>query len=217
MVNQNDSRASTSGLGLSGVDVSRETDSKLQAYDAMLHKWQKAVNIVSPSTLSDSLNRHFVDSLQILPLLPKNTKTLYDLGSGGGFPGMVLAIAAPDIEVSLIESDRKKCSFLSSVSRETLSPTTVVNTRIESAALPAPDVVTARALADLTQIFTWCLHWAEENPNLTFLLPKGRNVAQEIADAEEKFSFDYEQVSSKTSDESSIIIVYKLRTRLPKA
>ena len=79
---------------VAGVNVSRETDSKLHEYDAILHKWQKAVNIVSPSTLNDSLNRHFIDSLQILPLIPKEAKTLYDLGSGGGFPGMVLAIAA---------------------------------------------------------------------------------------------------------------------------
>jgi 16S rRNA (guanine527-N7)-methyltransferase len=217
MVNQSDSRSANSGLSLSGVNVSRETESKLQTYDAMLHKWQKAVNIVSPSTLGDSLNRHFVDSLQILPLLPKNTKTLYDLGSGGGFPGMVLAIAAPEIQVSLIESDRKKCSFLSSVSRETVSPATVINERIENAKLPAPDVVTARALADLTLLFTWCIDWAEENADLVLVLPKGRNAAQEIAQAEDSFSFEYKEIPSKTSDESSIIIVYKLRARLPKA
>jgi 16S rRNA (guanine527-N7)-methyltransferase len=217
MVNQTDSRNMVSKLLFSGVDVSRETESKLQAYDAMLHKWQKAVNIVSPSTLSDSLNRHFVDSLQILPLLPQGTKTLYDLGSGGGFPGMVLAIAAPEIKVSLIESDRKKCSFLSNVSRETNSPATVVNERIEKLSLPAPDVVTARALADLTLLFTWCQNWAEQNPNLTLLLPKGRNAAQEIMQAKERFDFEYKEIPSKTSAESAIIIVYKLRAKHSQA
>jgi len=212
MVNQSDSY-----LDASSVTVSRETDAKLHSYNAMLHKWQKAVNIVSPSTLHDSLNRHFIDSLQILPLLPKETKTLYDLGSGGGFPGMVLAIAAPEINVSLIESDRKKCSFLSSVSRETKSPVTVVNTRIEAADLPAPDVITARALADLSLLFSWCLAWAEENPDLVLIFPKGRNATQEIAQAEELYSFEYQEIVSKTSDESAIIIVHKLCARLPNA
>jgi 16S rRNA (guanine527-N7)-methyltransferase len=212
MVNQSDSY-----LAAAHVNVSRETDAKLHSYDEMLHKWQKAVNIVSPSTLNDSLNRHFVDSLQILPLLPKDTKTLYDLGSGGGFPGMVLAIAAPDVEVSLIESDRKKCSFLSSVSRETKTPATVVNARIEATDLPAPDVVTARALADLSLLLSWCLTWAEENPDLVLIFPKGRNAAQEIAEAKEKYSFEYQEIASKTSDESAIIIVHKLCARLPNA
>lgn len=197
----------------SGVHVSRETDSKLQRYNALLHKWQKAINIVSPSTLEDSLRRHIYDSLQIVPLIPKNTKKLYDLGSGGGFPGMVLAIACGNIDVTLVESDRKKCSFLSAVSRETESKTHIVNERIESTNLPAPDVITARALADLKQLFTWCLPWAEANPNLTLIFPKGRTVLDEIKTAQEIFAFEYDVHTSKTSDESAIIVVYKLSKR----
>jgi 16S rRNA (guanine527-N7)-methyltransferase len=194
----------------SKVNVSRETDSKLKQYEALLNKWQKALNIVSPSTLADSKIRHFDDSLQILPLLPENTKTLYDLGSGGGFPGMVLAIAAPDVSVSLIESDRKKCSFLSSVSRETKSPANVVNARVESSDLPAPDVITARALADLKTLMGWCLKWAEENPDLVLIFPKGRAVQQEITQAQVDYSFEYKEIPSETSPEATIIIVYKL-------
>ena len=205
-------------LGIdSGANVSRETDSKLQQYNQMLHKWQKAINIVSPSTLNDSLNRHFIDSLQILPLLPKNTKTLYDLGSGGGFPGMVLAIASENISVSLIESDRKKCSFLSSVSRETNSPSTVINKRIEETSLPAPDVVTARALADLKTLFSWCEEWAAQNPDLVLVFPKGRTADEEIAQAQAEYDFTYDKVASKTSDESTIIIVHKLNSKTRKA
>lgn len=195
------------------INVSRETDSQLATYNALLHKWQKALNIVSPSTLNDSQQRHFVDSLQISSLIPKNTETLYDLGSGGGFPGMVLAIAAPQITVTLIESDRKKCSFLSNVSRETGIKANVCNERIEQTSLPAPDVITARALADLETLFTWCIDWATQNPALTLLFPKGRTAQDEIATAQEKFDFSYEVHPSIVSEESCIIAVHKLQKR----
>ena len=81
---------------------------KLRRYEALLHKWQKAVNLVGPATLPDSWQRHFVDSMHLAALLPEEKKTLYDLGSGAGFPGLVLAIMRPDMEISLIESDQKK-------------------------------------------------------------------------------------------------------------
>ena len=197
----------------SAINVSRETDSQLAQYDALLHKWQKAINIVSPSTLKDSEQRHFIDSLQILSHIPEGTKTLYDLGSGGGFPGMVLAIAAPQIDVTLVESDRKKCSFLATVSRETGIKTQIENKRIEETNLPAPDVITARALADLDTLLGWCLHWADKNPDLTLLFPKGRTAEDEIAAALKNYNFSYEVQPSIVSEESYVIIVHKLQKR----
>ena len=91
----------------------------LATYKSLLLKWAKVINLVSPATLADVDARHFQDSLQLIPLLPAHTKTLFDLGSGAGFPGLVIALERPDIRVHLFESDTKKCSFLSTVSRET--------------------------------------------------------------------------------------------------
>lgn len=113
-------------------------DEKIDAYERLLKKWQNTINLVGPSTLSEAKKRHFEDSLQLLKHIPVAAKTLYDLGSGAGFPGLVLAMAKPDLDVHLIESDARKCQFLKTVSRETETPVTVHNQRIESANLPLP-------------------------------------------------------------------------------
>jgi 16S rRNA (guanine527-N7)-methyltransferase len=96
-------------------NVSRESLDKLTHYLALLEKWQRAVNLVSPSTLPDAWNRHFVDSAQLGALLDEEKTVLFDFGSGAGFPGMALAILYPQLAVHLVESDQKKCSFLSTV------------------------------------------------------------------------------------------------------
>ena len=102
-------------------DVSRAALSKLRLYHALLLKWQKAVNIVSPKTLDKAWERHFVDSLQVLPFIPDQVKIIADLGSGGGFPGLVIACVRDDVNVHSVESDMKKCQFQSNVSREAIS------------------------------------------------------------------------------------------------
>jgi 16S rRNA G527 N7-methylase RsmG len=112
-------------------DVSRETISRLQAYHDLLVKWQKAINIVSPKTLDEVWSRHFADSAQLAERIPQNAKVA-DLGSGGGFPGLVLAIMRPDLEIHLVESDLRKSEFLKNVSRETKSAARVHNDRVES-------------------------------------------------------------------------------------
>ena len=93
-------------------DVSRETIDKLKTYEASLNEWQNKFNLVSSSSLADGWNRHFLDSMQLFQYIPSNARTLYDLGSGAGFPGMVLAIMAmektPYLKVSLIESIGKR-------------------------------------------------------------------------------------------------------------
>jgi len=104
----------------------------LQTYQELLHKWQKRINLVSNNTIKDSWERHFEDSLQIIDLIPEMTKNLVDLGSGAGFPGLVIAIEKPEISVTLVESDQKKCSFLKTVSRETNTDVNVINDRIQS-------------------------------------------------------------------------------------
>ena len=97
---------------LLGLGVSRETLPALGAYVDLLTKWQKAINLVGPATLQDAWARHIVDSAQLLPLLPAGAKRLADLGTGAGFPGLVLAALRPDLNVVLIESDARKAAFL---------------------------------------------------------------------------------------------------------
>lgn len=200
------------------ADVSRESWEKLLHYHAMLEKWQRAVNLVSPATLPEAWQRHFVDSAQIGPILdlpqilatgqtrwqdkdrpemaspvsyagqqetpPSEAQkiTLFDFGSGGGFPGLVLAMLYPEaLSVHLVESDQKKCSFMAAVSRETNTPVSIHNVRIENLQTSAvPDIITARALADLGLLLDYAAPWAARNPDLVLVLPKGERFAQEI-------------------------------------
>ncbi|MFN3826363.1 MAG: 16S rRNA (guanine(527)-N(7))-methyltransferase RsmG [Micavibrio sp.] len=188
------------------ADVSRETRALLDQYHQLLLKWQKAVNLVSPSTIDEAWTRHFEDSMQLAALLPPTTKTLFDFGSGAGFPGLVLALMRPDIAVHLVESDQKKCSFLSTVSRETKIPVSVHNCRIEALQTDAvPDVISARALASLSKLFAYARPWALKNPDLVLLLPKGENFEVEVKELERGAYAQCEEFVSKTSENARIL------------
>jgi len=197
------------------VTVSRETKAKFDAYEALLRKWQTAVNLVSPDTLPNAMERHILDSAQLTPLIPSAAKTLFDLGSGAGFPGLVLAMTRPDLAVHLVESDSKKCSFLKTVSRETSTPVTVHTARIEGLdydILPIPDVITARALASLAKLFAYVLPWAERNPELVLVFAKGAQAADEIKEAlGAGFTFEVEKQPSQTSPEGAILVISGLQ------
>lgn len=140
-----------------GVDVSRETQDRLEALVAILGRWQKVINLVGRTTLDDIWSRHILDSAQIAGLIPEGAKTLTDLGSGGGFPGLVVAALRPDLDVTLIEVDARKAAFLGEAARRMSLkklPRIIVK-RIEEADPAAAHVVTARALAPLSQLLAW--------------------------------------------------------------
>lgn len=181
--------------------VSDEILEKLSRYHALLLKWQKAINLVSSSTLSDLWRRHFLDSAQLAPLLPGRAGTLVDLGSGAGFPGMVLAMMCPDVAVHLIESDTRKCAFLRAASRETSTPVSIHNVRIAqitgSDEIPVPDVVTARALAELKTLLDYAYPWALKNPALEMLFLKGAKAGQEICAAQKAYQFDCTEIPGR--------------------
>ena len=188
------------------ANVSRESLDKLIQYLALLEKWQKAINLVSPSTLHDAWTRHFIDSAQLSPLLPPTARTLFDFGSGAGFPGMVLAMLHPEISVHLVESDQKKCSFLSAVSRETKTTVSIHNKRIEALETYAiPDVISARALADLGQLLGYAQPWAQKNPDLALLLPKGENYTNELKELGSDRYHKCEEFPSITSKNARIL------------
>ena len=190
-----------------------QPDQKIILYRDLLLKWQKTINLVSPATLQNVWERHFEDSLQLLDFIPQNVKKICDIGSGAGFPGLLIAIQRPDIHVDLIEADTRKCAFLQTVSRETeCQNITVYNDRIENVmdAIEA-DCLTSRALASLRQIIHYAEPLWDKNPDLIMVLPKGANFQSEIDEAIKKFNFDYSLHPSKTDPNARILIVNNIR------
>jgi len=188
----------------SATGVSRETLDRLAAYEATLRKWQPKINLVGPSTLPDAWRRHFLDSAQLFPLIPESARVLVDLGSGAGFPGLVLAIMGVP-EVHMIESDSRKCAFLREAARAADTRVTVHNKRIEAAPAIAADVVTARALAPLTDLLNWA-HPFIGNWGIG-VFPKGQNVEEELTDTTKYWKMQAERFDSRTDPTGTILRV----------
>ncbi|MGE5539750.1 MAG: 16S rRNA (guanine(527)-N(7))-methyltransferase RsmG [Gemmatimonas sp.] len=194
--------------------VSRETLDRLDSYLQLLRKWNGAINLVGVSTLADPWRRHFWDSAQLLPLLPSSDQpsVVVDLGSGGGFPGLVLAIVAGDrISAHLVESDRRKATFLREAARATGTDVAVHSERAETAANPVKaDVITARALAPVEVVLE--LADAYVQPSTQFLLLKGSQTHKELTAAAKDWKMDVELHPSR-SDPSGFIVQIKRATR----
>lgn len=189
--------------------VSRETLERLELYEALLRKWNPAINLVAKSTLADVWDRHVLDSAQLFDLADEGWKTWADLGSGGGFPGLVIAILAaqynPDATVTLVESDQRKSAFLATVVRDTGLTAKILVDRIENIAPLNADIVSARALASLDVLLKYAKqHVATDG---LALFPKGGNQQDEIAQAIEKWQFSYEQPKSITDADAVILAV----------
>jgi 16S rRNA (guanine527-N7)-methyltransferase len=200
--------------------VSRETLDRLITYEKLLRQWQKAINLVAPSTLDAIWHRHFADSAQLLPLAPPHLRSWVDLGSGAGFPGLVIAILLADAaqepaRVTLIESDARKCAFLREVARQTGIAVDILSTRVESAAthvnLPLPDVVSARALAPLDKLLQ--LAAPLFTPLTVGLFLKGKGAEQELAVAEKAWKFKVELVPSRTEKDARIVVIRNLQPK----
>lgn len=190
-----------------GVDVSRETIARLEHYVALLKKWNPRINLVSRSTLADAWERHVRDSLQILSLAPAGWKTWADLGSGGGFPGLVIAIAAlelnPGARVILMESDQRKCAFLRTVIRETGANAEAIARRIEDVQPIGANVVSARALADLSTLLGFVERHGGEG--CVALFPKGATWKKELTEAQQEWEFSCARYKSETEEKSVIL------------
>ena len=199
------------------LNVSRETNEKLEEFQALVRKWTKSINLIAPNTVADMWTRHIVDSIQLYPLAPTGNLSWTDLGSGGGFPGIVLAIMAsadqPSLRFTLIESDTRKATFLRTAARELYLNVKVIDERIEVATPQVADVISARALSPLDQLFTQIQRHIR--PGGTSIIPKGRNFQAEIDQARENWSFELELVPSMTDAEAKILLVRGLnRERL---
>ena len=179
---------------------------ELEQYILLLKKWQKAVNLVSNSTLDDVWERHIIDSAQLYPLIPQTARVLVDMGSGAGFPALVLSIlnqvcCGPLKRIILIESDIKKTLFLKEVIRTLNLSVEVINKRIEIISDIQADVLTARALADLENLLLLGQKIIKKDTVCLFL--KGENAQKEIQNCQ--IPCQIEKIKSITNSNSSIL------------
>lgn len=194
------------------ADVSRETQEALEGYSHELMKWSKRINLISPSTYSDVWQRHIADSAQLWPLRRSSQSTWCDIGSGGGLPGIVLAILSKGegspVKFSLIESDTRKAAFLTTMVSRFDLPATVVAQRIEGTTPVDADIVSARALAPLPKLIELAIrHMA---PQGMLLLQKGARFKNEIDAARESWHFDCEIIPSQTHPDAVVLKIKEI-------
>lgn len=188
------------------LSVPRETLAKLEAYAALLVKWQKAKNLVSDTTIPDLWRRHFLDSAQLYPLI-RTAKgdsdfTFLDIGSGAGFPGLVLSIMGLG-HAHMVESNGKKCSFMGQVSRETSARATIHNARIEALEPFSIDFITSRACAKVGQLLDWGRPFI--GPNTEFWLLKGEGAEDELTEAMKAWKMGVDRFQSLSDDKGVIL------------
>ena len=189
--------------------VSRETLSRLKAYAGLLTDWNARHNLVSANSLEDLWQRHFWDSAQLAPLIPKTAKTLADIGSGAGFPGLVLAeMLRGQVAVTLYEATAKKCTFLAAAAERMEIPVTIRNIRTEEAPPQVFDVITARACAPLPKLFIYAQRLT--GPNSVCLLLKGQNMGSELTEAHKSWNMMARQIPSLTHPSGIILEVKNL-------
>jgi 16S rRNA (guanine527-N7)-methyltransferase len=184
-------------------NVSRETFLRLQDYVELLKKWQKTINLISPSTISDIWFRHIIDSVQLIEYIDEND-VIADIGSGAGFPGLVLGMLGVK-SMTLIESDTRKAVFLREAARITHTNIHIVNQRVEDASLSDFSVITARGFASIKAVLASLSD--KINTNSKLLLLKGKKYKSEIEEAQREYSFDYKVYPSITDKESAVLII----------
>jgi 16S rRNA (guanine527-N7)-methyltransferase len=201
---------------LATFDVSRETAARLDRFVDLLLLWQEKINLIGPSTIPSLWRRHIADSLQLLPLAPERSLVWADLGSGGGFPGLVIGCALAGREgarAHLIESNAKKTAFLREAARETGAPATIHAGRIEDVepeSMPV-DVITARALAPLDLLLPLVAPMLIKGAQALFL--KGQDIERELTQATKHWNIDADIVPSRTSATGRILRVRGLSPR----
>ena len=188
----------------------------LESYAQLLRKWQGVQNLVSRETLDQMWDRHFVDSLQVLKLVDAADQNFLDIGSGGGFPALPLAIALKDTgaKFTLVEPTSRKVSFLRTVSRELGLNVNTLLTRsdqISPSSLPAIDVITSRALAALPQLCGWIAPFF--GPNTRAILHKGREHVEEVKQTLPHWSFDVLSTPSDTDPNGVLLTISNLRKK----
>jgi 16S rRNA (guanine527-N7)-methyltransferase len=183
--------------GVSGPVLAR-----LETMVALLVKWQARINLIGRGTVDDIWRRHILDSAQLAPLLPPAARTVVDLGSGAGFPGLVLAILGVP-GVHLIESDGRKCAFLQEAARATEAAVTLHRARVEAVAPLAADAITARALAPLSQLLDLAERFLA--PHTICVFPKGRGAEEELTQAQKNWMMSITRTASVTDSDATVL------------
>ena len=184
------------------LNVSRETEDKLELYVRLLQKWQQRINLVSSKTLPYIWQRHILDCAQLIAHLPTSSGRIMDIGAGAGLPGVILAILTK-CEVHLVESDTKKVAFMRTALAETDVKATIHHARVEDLPHMNLDVITARALAPLVKLIQ--LTKAQEHPGLSYLFLKGKGVDQELTKWSTSSTLTAISYPSMTDEAASII------------
>lgn len=196
-------------------NVSRETIENLKIYQNLLFEWQNKFNLVSKNSLPDAWLRHFLDSAQLAEYISKDVKTIYDFGSGAGFPALVLATifkeTNPNIRFILIESVTKKTLFLKEVITKLGLNAEVINERIEKIKLPKADYITARAVTSLDNLLEYADLFCDKNT--TCLFPKGKSYKDELLSAEKKWNFWFKSHPNKVSEDGVVLEIRNLRRK----
>lgn len=194
--------------------VSRETFERVSGYLDLLDRWRERINLIGPGEGRHLWRRHVLDSLQLVEQISSEDKSVADLGSGAGFPGLILACALAErsgASVTLVEKSPRKSEFLRAAGKELGLPVSVLTIRLEDAPGALFDVVTARALAPLPKLLGFAASWLK--PSGKALLMKGRDTATELAEAREDWTFDLSILDSQSSPEGRVLKVSSLRSR----
>ncbi len=190
--------------------MSASREARLAQYAALIRKWNPAINLVAPASLDQLEQRHIADSAQLALLQPEPQGSWLDIGSGGGLPGLVVAIFHPELPVQLVDSDRRKVAFLQTAIRQLgLVNCTATAARIEE--LPPADAanLSARALAPLDRLVPYLeRHLAQDG---TAWLMKGRNWQTELTAARRNWRFDVEIHPSTTDPDAAILQISNIR------
>lgn len=194
-------------------NVSRETLARLEDFANLLRQWTARINLVAPASVPNLWERHVRDSAQVFRVAPNLSGLWLDIGTGGGFPGLVCAIlaaeAAPTLRFRLVESDLRKATFLRTVARQLDLSFDVVADRIERCPPQAANTVTARALAPLSRLLD--LTRPHLAPGGCAIFPKGRSAPAEIVEAERDWCFRLDRIPSITDPEASLLKIGDLR------
>ena len=198
------------------TQVSRETITSLKKYEDILIKANKTLNLIGNSTIKDIWTRHFLDSVQVIDFIDKNNKTLVDLGSGAGFPGLVLAIALKDrkipLKIKLIEKSPKKVKFLKNLINELQLNVEVINQNILQEPIKFfDDVFIARAFKPL-KIILQLIHNKAKNWRKIFIF-LGKTGKNELLQASKSWDIEYKQRVSVTSNDSTVIEINRLKKK----
>ena len=183
-------------------------EAKLRDFAALVLKWSSKINLISKSDHDHIWQRHVQDSLRLLPFIPSNTQRGIDLGSGAGFPGLVLCIAT-GIPFDLIESDARKAALLMEAARLTGAPAKIHNCRIEAAPVQPAPLITARALAPLEKLLGLAAPLL--TPDGFCLFPKGKGAEAELTLATPLWHMNIERLSAPGWGESCILKVSQIR------